>query len=172
MPSILSRLTLFFSSYVPLWVIFSIVTREKNWHASLAFLVLSILSIVGTFIFFSVVQRLAPVSHRVVQITRKDSDTMSYIASYVVPFAATTLTDADQAFALAIFLGVLGVVYVNSGMIHVNPLLSAAGYNLYEVESADGTPSVVLTRRRIKRGDTLSIIDIGDDVFVEKVRDA
>ncbi|WP_157004418.1 hypothetical protein [Brevundimonas nasdae] len=93
---------------------------------------------------------------------------MSYIASYVVPFAATTLTDVNQAFALAIFLAVLGIVYVNSGMIHVNPLLSAVGYNLYEVESTDGMPSVVLTRKRIKRGDILSIIDIGDDVFVEK----
>lgn len=168
MPSFFARLVLFLSSYVPLWVIFAIVTREKNVYACVAFILVSIFSVIGTFIFFSFVQKLAPVSHKVVQITRKDSDTMSYIASYVVPFAATTLTDVNQAFALAIFLGVLGIVYVNSGMIHVNPLLSAAGYNLYEVESADGTPSVVLTRKRIKRGDNLSIIDIGDDVFVEK----
>ena len=168
MPSFLSRVILFFSSYVPLWVIFSIVISEKNWQASAAFLILSIISTVGAVIFFTNVQKIAPVSHTVTQITRKDSDTMSYIASYVVPFAATTLTDINQAIALAIFLLVLGVVYVSSGMIHVNPLLSAAGYNLYEVESSDGTPSVVLTRGRIKRGDTLSLIDIGDDIFVEK----
>ncbi len=93
---------------------------------------------------------------------------MSYIASYVVPFAATALDSFEQVIALAIFLIVLCIVYVNTSMIHINPLLSVLGYNLFEIEDSDGNAQFLISKRRVRRGETVNVIDIADGIFMEK----
>lgn len=166
MPSLATKLILFLSSYVPLWVIFAVVSFDSNRKIAIAFIIVSIVSICGTLLYFRLVKSMSTIPIKINRIVRKDSDTMSYIASYIIPFAATTLTDVNQAIALGIFLLVLCVVYISSGMIHVNPLLSFVGYKLYEIELDSDLVSIVLSRKRLKRNDSISVIDIGDDIYV------
>ena len=79
----------------------------------------------------------------------------------------------QQGAALLIFIAVLGIVYVNSNMIHVNPMLNLMGYHLYEitVEKSE-VPHALITHHRVALGETIHLIDIGDGMFLEKrVRD-
>jgi len=64
----------------------------------------------------------------------------------------------------------LGVIYVKSSMIRINPMLSLAGYSLYDVTFENDPDSYALfTRRSIKRGETVHIVDVGRGIFLEKV---
>ena len=94
---------------------------------------------------------------------------MGYIASYLIPFVAIPFGGWQQGVALLIFVIVLGIVYVNSNMIHINPMLNLMGYHLYEiiVEHSE-RPHALITHQHIALGDTIHIIDIGDGIFLEK----
>lgn len=93
---------------------------------------------------------------------------MSYIASYVIPFLAVPFNGLEQALSLIIFFIVLGVIYVNSNMIHINPMLNIIGYTLYDVTLESGSTHSLITRRHIVRGESLSVVKIGEDILMEK----
>jgi hypothetical protein len=168
MANAFARFILFLSSYIPLWAIFAIITLRTMPKVSIGFGVLAVLSLAGTVIFLRIVQRFEGIEMPVGVIRRKDSDTMSYIASYIIPFAATAFDKVEQVVALGIFLVVLCAVYINSSMIHINPLLSLMGYNLYEIEDADGNPYFLTSKRNLRRGDTVKAIDLANNIFLEK----
>jgi hypothetical protein len=107
MANTFARFILFLSSYIPLWVIFALVTLHDRRSLAIAFTVIAALSLVGTVIFLRVAQGLAGIDMAVGVIRRKDSETMSYIASYIIPFAATPFDKSEQIVALAVFLVVL-----------------------------------------------------------------
>lgn len=93
---------------------------------------------------------------------------MGYIATYVIPFAATKLDDPTQLASLAIFFLALAVVYINSGLIHINPTLSLLGYKIYEVEDSEENAFPLISRRSIRKGDTVLAIDVAEGVFIEQ----
>jgi hypothetical protein len=67
-----------------------------------------------------------------------------------------------------VFFVTLAVIYVNSQMIHINPMLNLAGFHLYEIGTEDGSDSYVISRRRIRRGTTVNVISLTDDIYFEK----
>jgi hypothetical protein len=138
--------------------------------AAFAFLILATLSFFGTIIFLRIAQKMTGIYLKIGVIRRKDADTMSYIASYIVPFAATSFDKAEQVIALSIFLLVLCAVYVNSAMIHINPVLSMMQYNLYEFEDDDGNSAFLLSKQKIRRGSAVKAINLADGIFLEKLR--
>lgn len=168
MANIFARFILFLSSYIPLWVIFAIITFQTLPWVSGAFVALAVVSFLGTIFFLRAVQNFSGIDLKIGIIHRKDSETMSYIASYIIPFAATAFDKAEQVYALAVFFVVLGFVYINSSMIHINPLLSLLGFHLYEVEDADGNPYFLISKRNLRRGDDIRAIDLANGIFVEK----
>ena len=168
MANAFARFILFLSSYIPLWVIFAIITLRTMRGVSIGFVVLSVVRLAGTVIFRRLVQGFEGIEMPVGVIRRKDSDTMSYIASYIIPFAATAFDKTEQVVALAVFLVVLCAVYINSSMIHINPILSLMGYNLYEIEDTDGNPYFLISKRNLRRGDTVKAIDLANNIFLEK----
>jgi hypothetical protein len=89
MANAFTRFVLFLSSYIPLWVIFAVVTWQDKRRWSLSF--------IGTVLYIHLAQRFAGIDMTVGVIRRKDSDTMSYIASYIIPFAATPFDKIDQS---------------------------------------------------------------------------
>jgi hypothetical protein len=93
---------------------------------------------------------------------------MSYLVTYVVPFLALPSDSWERVVALVLFFLMLSILYVNSNMIHVNPMLNALGYHVYEVTLSDGDICTLVTRRRVRRGGSLEITKLGEDLFLEK----
>src|SRR5947209_6326999 len=136
MASKLTRGILFFSSYFPLVLIFCILQLGKwpLWAVALLFGI-GIVSLLGTRFYFWLMRSRAYVEQKkVINFTKRDSEVMSYIASYLIPFVTFPLDTAQQFWALGVFIVVLLIIYVHSNMIYINPMLNVAGYHLYEVE--------------------------------------
>jgi len=162
----ISRFILFLSSYTPLWAIFFL-----NGPGTPTGTVCGFLAFLGpTAIFFLVKQarQASPVILAVAKVRKKDSDTMGYIATYVIPFAATKLDDPVQLASLVIFFAALAIVYINSGLIHINPTLSLLGYRIYEVEDAEENAYPLITRHSIRKGDNVLAVDLADGIYFEK----
>ena len=169
MASMPARFLLFLSSYFPLAAIFFILFIGKQQWVAISILSIGLLGLVGMASYLRAVQKLGPIQVKVKEIQRRDAEAMSYIVSYLIPFLAVPFNGWEQGFALSIFFVVLGILYVNSNMIHINPMLNLAGYHLYEITLEDDAVHSLITFRRIVRGEKLSVVKVGDDILLEKM---
>jgi hypothetical protein len=169
MPTIQMRVLLFFSSYFPLFLIIGILLFSKSWIATVVIVLLDVFFVCTLWLYLRACKRTNQHSFiKLCAYRQRDSEAMSYIASYVVPFASFSLDAIPQVLALAIFILMLLLLYVNSNMIYVNPLLNLMGYHLYEIEVEHGTHSFYyLARKRLARGEIIHYVSISNDVLLE-----
>ncbi|MCU1224677.1 MAG: hypothetical protein JWQ42_2770 [Edaphobacter sp.] len=94
---------------------------------------------------------------------------MSYIVTYLLPFLAIKLSDSMDIASLGLLLFVVGILYVNSNLIHTNPILSIMGYHLFEIEDENKkTTTLICKRSYVKTGSKIRVVSIGDYVLLEK----
>ena len=176
MPGLPIRCLLFISSYFPLALIFCIFLLDKQhpWSigdhpAALIVLLAGITGLLCLYLYFRWIAPRRPHFHeRIATLERRDGDIMSYIASYLIPFVTFPLDGWQQIAAITVFLVVLLVIYVNSNMIYINPVLSIIGYHLYNVTLEQNESSFYLiSKHRIVRGEMLNIVKIGDSTLLE-----
>lgn len=146
MPRTLFRVALFLSSYVPLFMLLAYANRAclAVW---LALLIVSVISVVG--LIAVLLARRSDEGPRltVAHVRPQDGDVLAYIATYLLPFLELDLARPDDRVLLIGFLLVLGVVYVNTSMLFVNPLLTAARFRTFAVTDPSGHEYTVITRR-------------------------
>jgi len=168
MPSILMRLLLFVSSYFPLSVIFFVLLLSNHPVTAILILSFGTIGLIGLAVYLRFVGRLGAIRVKIKDFKSRDAESMSYIVSYVIPFLAIPFSSVGQGIALSIFFVVLAILYVNSNMIHINPMLNLGHYHIYEVTLEDETVHALITKRRIVRGESLSTIKVGEDILLEK----
>jgi hypothetical protein len=169
MLSIFTRILLFISSYFPLLIIITL----QNWKAygvwSLIPASIGAISLLGLATFLHFVSTTSPRVQQVVQVQRKDAEVMAYIVSYVFPFLGLNFEDPMNVISLGIFFAILGIIYINSNMIHINPTLNIFGYHIYEIETpSESTQTVISRKGRLIRGEKLNVVVIGDDLLMER----
>ncbi len=143
MPSIFGRVLLFLSSYFPLDLIFFFLVWPQNHVLALGFLTVGFIGVAGLLVYYTlVIAHSAVVQIQVDELQRKDSDTINYLAAYAIPFVALPVDHIEKYLALATFFLVMAILYVQSNMIHINPILSIVGFHLYEVRLDSGTSSL------------------------------
>jgi hypothetical protein len=168
MASIGMRVLLFGSSYSPLFLILAIQNRRHAWAAG-AFLTTSLLGAAGLLVFMRVSGRTSTRGVAVVHARQRDGDVAGYVVGYLLPFLDLDVGMIGDALSLGVLLLVVGVIYVHSNMIYVNPLLAASGLHLFEVDQEGGNPVNVLTRRKhLRPGEVISVVSLGDYALLEK----
>jgi len=121
------------------------------------------------FVYLRLAASLAPLPVTVASVTARDGDAMGYFVSYLLPFLDVSFRDPGNAAALAIMLLVLCVLYVNSNLIHTNPILNLSGFHIFELQADDGRKLAFISRRPyIRTGATVRAVALGDYVMMEK----
>jgi hypothetical protein len=146
-PRVPFRIALFLSSFAPLFALMAFVNR----CTPVALAILLGACLVGILGLILVLHLLSSEEGPAITVRRaipKDGEVLSYIAAYLLPFLAVDLTNINDTVLFCGFLFVLCVVYVNSNMLFVNPLLSLAGFHTFEVTDARDSVFTVLTRQR------------------------
>lgn len=89
------------------------------------------------------------------EIKREDERVLRFTASYIVPLVVAAFGGAGLPTLLgaAGVVGLLALMYVRGQMYHLNPVLAALGYRLYEVKQPTNAIVMVLSRRRYLRHD-------------------
>jgi hypothetical protein len=168
MPTLITRLLLFVSSYFPLTCIFAILYFRQHRVFAMSMFLVGTGALVALLVFLRLARRFSGLRIQAAEVRREDGEAMSYLVTYVVPFLALPSDNWEHGAALAVFFVVLGVLYVNSNMIHVNPSLNVFGFRLYEITTDDGDAHALISRRRLRRSQSLEVTRLGDDLFLEK----
>lgn len=169
MPSLLSKILLFLSGYLPLFIIMTFKYYKVIGIISIIPIIIGIIATLWIPVFFWYTKKIAP--HRIVveTVQRKDSEVIAYIFTYVLPFLNPDIKDLWNLFGLLIFFIVLLILYVNSNMIHINPTLNIFGFHIYEISTDEKIVQSILTRKnRLIRGTNLNVVTVGDDILVEQ----
>lgn len=169
--TIVARLILFLSSYSPLFVIVGLLTSGPNLDVGIAFYLLAFLSGAGLVLFLKAVQRYTPHEILVAKTSTKDSELTGYVVTYLLPFLAFSTSNWTLLVSLGVLFAVIAILYVQSGMIHINPLLSILGYHLFDVETQEGKVSALISRRiYVRTGSALKVVSLSDYILMEKIK--
>ena len=114
--------------------------------------------------------RLAPaIEIRAAPAHVRDAEAMSYIVTYFLPFLGISGDNWPDAASLLLVYAVVAIIYVNSNLIYINPMLNLAGYRLFEVVGPKGKVSALITRRDyILPGAELNVVSLGNYVLLER----
>lgn len=171
LPNLVTKLVLFVSSYAPLLVILWIRDALGNPRQSVILAWVALVSVVALFLYLGMATRLASHSVLVRSANSRDSEAMSYIVSYLLPFLGLDSQDAADRISLLVFLVMLAVLYIGSNLIHMNPVLNLFGFRIIEIESESGKLTTLITRRGyIPPNTEIRLVSLTDTVGLERPR--
>lgn len=172
--------SLFLSSYTPLFILVGLRSIDRSDEIAAAAGVLTIAGMVGTGLFMVTAHRKAIAEYTLTDVECRDGDVGAYAATYLLPFLPIFSGSWQDVASLAGFLLILGVVYVRSRLIYVNPFLSIIGLRLWRVipttsgnEAATGEwPRFLLTDTdRVRRGQTIRAHRVTPDLLFHTADD-
>ena len=168
MPNMVFKFLLFLSSYFPLSLIMFVLYFNKEKAIAISILFVGLIGLIGIHIYLKMVLQLGSIKVKVIQYKRKDDEAVSYIVTYVVPFLSEPSEGFEKGIALILFFLVVGVLYINSNMIHINPMLNLSGYHLYEITNESNQTYSLISKKGILDYATLDVVKIGDKILLEK----
>ena len=159
------KLLMFLSSYVPLIIIFSIRVVNNYRYFTISGI---IISIILTIILLRILKATAqfpiePIS--LSSVNYKSSDLLAYMFSYVFPFLDLDPGSYIDSIIILFIFVILAVIYINSNMIYINPMLSVFGYKIYEITSKTNDVYILITKKsKLPVGEILDVHDLGSNV--------
>lgn len=183
------KLALFLSSYIPFFAIMAVKNTGVTLQTppfSISELGISVpqLSVPWVTVLFVILSFIAGyVLFRTLQLREKEepkpvhtknpkrrNDLLtSYVVAYVFPFINLDYALLENWIALLIFFGVLAAIQIQSNQLHINPILAASGYNIYEFEdSSTGhiRMAIVPRSQEISPDEHISAVPVGPDIYI------
>ncbi len=134
--------TLFLSSYAPLFLLVCLRSIGTSEVLAVASGIMFAAGVAGVAVFLVTIRRKTAGCFQLLEIENRDPDVAAYAATYLLPFLTVFSGTWQDLTSLAGFVIILGIVYVRSRLIYVNPLLTMLGYRLWRViPITDGSPN-------------------------------
>lgn len=182
---------LFITSYMPLFVLIGFKQVYDNleylkWGglsqeafdiffskfglSSVLFLI-SVFSLCGCRILFSNLEKNVKNGDNVMvrNISNRNSESIGYIATYIIPFMFQGFNSVYEIFALFFLLFIIYRIYINSSLLLINPLLNFR-YSIFEIEYEGHHEKVrngliIIRNGQIDEDDIIKIYPIGFKLF-------
>ena len=139
----------------------------------------SLVGIIGIIALFNNLKNDLPNGQTVtiIKISNRNSEAIGYIATYIVPFMASDFSSLFECVVFVIVMGLIYVIYKNSNMILINPLLNIK-YSLLDVEyNAVGASKddihdalIITDAKDYKEKENYQIYQIGFKLYYGKKR--
>ena len=71
--------------------------------------------------------------YRVIKIKDISHETLNYILTYLIAFLSLQLNNPKDIISILILLFIIGIIYVNSNLLYINPFLQLLNYSIYEL---------------------------------------
>lgn len=187
------KVTLFLSSYFPLWIIFLVILVVD--HQSDLFMIKDIkdafneyairnwptLLLAGSLIFVAffplvVLRRLIK---EIISGTNPDrimiqgreeltSEYMLYIITYVFPFLTANVFQSSTAISLIGIMVTIAILYIRANLFHVNPTLMLFNYRLFKVMDENNTYYLLSKRDSVFKNQTIKAYSMSGVIYIEK----
>lgn len=158
---------MFLSSYAPLFAILAI--RVESTPVRLTCVALAVAGIAALIAILTFNRRTAPAQSTLTTVRNAGSEAASYLAGYLLPFLVVAQPTALDLIAYGLFLAVVGLVTIRTGVIQVNPLLFVFGFSIFQVQDSTGASFYLVSRGRLEPKMVVTTTSLNDDVRVGHV---
>lgn len=192
----MAQFVLFATSYIPLFILIIVKQVSENhtfllWGGFNPDAVLLCIQKFGLTIFFSLISVLGFWGYRatfsnlerivangenvtLINVDNKNSESIGYIATYIVPFLFQSFNGWYETFALAFLMIIIYRIYINSNMILINPILNFK-YSIFQVEYQQQNGKiknglVVSKNKFLVEDTTIKIYPIGFKLFYANIK--
>lgn len=184
-----AKFALFATSYAPLFVLVIIKQVHDNWNflhyggwniesvtcffskffISTLLLFILLFGFIGCYILFSNLKKKRGDSVVVTEVNNKNSESIGYIATYIIPFVFQSFNSIYEVFSILCILAIIYNIYVNSNMLLINPFLNIFHYSIFEIQYKykEKTKSglVIVHNSLIEEETTIKIYQIGFKLY-------
>ncbi len=181
--TLFAKLILFLTSYIPLGMIFIIIDFNKfskpffhNPFFSFSLMIFIALLIIFLIIFLKYFKKKSSQIEifQVINVNNMDGEILAYIFTYILPFLGFP---SEKIIPIAIFLLIIiGILYIKSEMIGINPILSLIGYHIIKIEIIKNgwnkSKDIVLISKedyfQVKHSENISTVQIEKSLYFLK----
>jgi hypothetical protein len=160
------KIFLFLSSYAPLFLILAI----KNYTETYLVIGMGVLILISVIFSLYVIGKSSKMNgdyHEVKEVEDKSNQFLEYIIAYIIPFLGFNTTSIPDLISLGIIFVLIGLLYIRSDLVYMNPLLNLMNYNLYKIN--DGKNGLmIITKEEVTVGKKVRIYFISKKVGVAK----
>jgi len=172
---------IFFSSYIPLYLILAYKHFEVQVSPPLAmpaiggleipvltitWLLLTILSIVALALVFHVRKSKEAEPRYIKEATNRNDAVTNYLLVYIFPFVVLDLSQIENWILFIVFFFVIGIIQVRSNYLYVNPILGVVGYNIYDVKTEDKNMTLLINKRIDDCPRHVSTVELSNGVHI------
>lgn len=158
------ELALFLCSYSALFAILAV-----RFRTTALILACAGLAVLGAVAGLAVLLRFRSVAQGIWTVSTvedRGGEVAGYLATYLLPFVTVAEPGWHDVVGYVLFLVIVAVIYVRSGLVQINPTLYLFGWRLFAVDIGDGWSGYVLVRGRLARGQELSAVRMTERLFV------
>lgn len=102
-------------------------------------------------------------------ISDSSSDVLGHIGAYLAAAIIDPTTSTDQAILSLVVFGLIFLIHVSVGLVHVNPLFYVFGYRVYSAASERGRTYYLIARSEVADwGSPYSLIHMGESILIEQ----
>jgi hypothetical protein len=158
------RLGLFLSSYSPLFAILAL--RFEKAPIVIGCAVLAALGLAAAAWVLASESAKGPASFEVDEIEDQGSQVIAYLASYLLPFVTLAEPSDRDVVGYMLFLVVLALVYVQSDLLQINPILYLFRRRVVKVTTKASWQAYLITRRLPLPGETILATTLSPGVLI------
>lgn len=158
-----TRLSLLASNLTPLALILAIIASRSFGIWFWIFTVATAIGIATTIWMLVAASGQSRTVRRVKEVSDAGGEVAGYLVSYTLPFLAVSATDWYIRLAFLVFALVLILVFLNSNLLAVSPLLYLFGYALHRVkfDQEPDTAYFTISRHRPLVGKEITVVKWG-----------
>jgi hypothetical protein len=146
---------LFLSSFAPLFLALAFRFEGAALRVScIALALIGALALLGGVSFW--LDR-TPMTVVIARADDRGPDVGGYITAYLLPLLVVPQPTIGDLAAYVLILGVIGLIYVRSQMIQMNPLLYVIGLRLHAITTEDGFRGYLISNEAPRPGHVLSV---------------
>lgn len=146
------KILLFISSYAPLYLLLlfanmgfenvrDIYNRQvylQAWNANSGFMICMIILVLAalfTVAGFGAIKSNTTLACKVEDCNNQNNEVLNYFITYLIPILSMDITDFSSVWINIFIFFIIGVLYVKSEIIHLNPLMLLMGYKIFGISN-------------------------------------
>jgi hypothetical protein len=155
----LTRLPLFFISYIPLFLILAVRFEDPGLLRAVS-VGLTALGLVFLLMFVLATRRTPTARLRVESVREAGAEAGGYLASYILPFVTVSTPTARDMIGYGIFILVALLVYVRSDLVQINPTFYLMLRRVVRIRTDHGDVLFVVCRQIPRSGQSLRVTSL------------
>lgn len=106
--------------------------------------------------------------YTVKKIEDNNTDHLSYLATYILPFAGLKFDSWQNTVSTIALFYVLGHIYIKTNLILTNPTLTFFGYSISKIDTTDDLSKIIIHKTRLEKSKEYNFIHLTHNIYIQK----